>query len=383
MKVKKKVFVSGCFDLLHSGHVYFLEQASKYGSLYVCLGSDSTILDLKGRASVINQNERKYILESLKFVHKCVIGSGEGILDFKYEIEKIKPDYFIVNEDGANETKKDLCEKLGIKYIILERLPNQGLPVRSTTSIREHSLIPYRIDLAGGWLDQPFISKICPGPVLTISIEPTIEFNHRSGMATSSRNCARKLWGIKLPNDDNEKLAKILFSYENPPGKKEISGSQDHIGIIYPCLNKLNYNGKYWPESIESIFDEEILKFIENSISLIPLLPRENDYDVLGKINKDLKLINKLSESATNVWNSIKEMNIKEFGKAFKESFEAQVSIFPNMIDNNIIKQIKKYENQSLGYKISGAGGGGYLIFVSENQIPNSIKIKIRRKNEL
>ena len=77
-------------------------------------------------------------------------------------------------------------------------------------------------------------------------------------------------------------------------------------------------------------------------ISLIPLLPRENDYDVLGKINKDLKLVNKLSESATNVWNSIKEMNIKEFGKAFKESFEAQVSIFPNMIDNNIIKQIKK-----------------------------------------
>ena len=74
MKVKKKVFVSGCFDLLHSGHVYFLEQASKYGSLYVCLGSDSTILDLKGRASIINQNERKYILESLKFVHKCVIG---------------------------------------------------------------------------------------------------------------------------------------------------------------------------------------------------------------------------------------------------------------------------------------------------------------------
>ncbi len=81
--------------------------------------------------------------------------------------------------------------------------------------------MPYRIDLAGGWLDQPFVSKICPGPVLTISIEPTIEFNHRSGMATSSRNCATKLWGTKLPDDDNEKLAKILFSYENPPGKKK------------------------------------------------------------------------------------------------------------------------------------------------------------------
>ena len=102
----------------------------EYGSLYVCLGSDSTILDLKGRASIINQNERKYIIESLKFVHKCVIGSGKGILDFKHEIEKIKPDYFIVNEDGANETKKDLCKKLGIEYIILKRLTKPRSPCK-------------------------------------------------------------------------------------------------------------------------------------------------------------------------------------------------------------------------------------------------------------
>ena len=383
MENNKKVFVSGCFDLLHSGHVYFLEQASKYGLLYVCLGSDSTILDLKGRPSIINENERKYIVESLKFVHKCVIGSGNGILDFKNEMEKIMPDYFIVNQDGANIYKKELCKKLGSKYIVLERLPYEGLPPRSSSTIRQNSLMPYRIDLAGGWLDQPFISKIIPGSVITISIEPTIEFNHKSGMATSSRNCATNIWGIKLPNDNNETLAKILFSYENPPGKKEISGSQDQIGIVYPCLNKLNYSGKYWPDSIDSICDEEKLKFIEDSIFLIPLSPRTNDFNVLENINKDAEIIKKLSKSSENVWTSVQEMNLKKFGNAIKESFEAQIAIFPNMINDEILQQIKKYKKQSVGYKISGAGGGGYLILVSENEIPNSIKIKIRRKNEL
>ena len=45
---KKKVFVSGCFDLLHSGHIAFLETAAQFGDVYVCIGSDNTVKDLKG-----------------------------------------------------------------------------------------------------------------------------------------------------------------------------------------------------------------------------------------------------------------------------------------------------------------------------------------------
>jgi len=47
MKISKKVFVSGCFDMLHSGHVEFFRQASKYGKLFVSIGSDKTIKNLK------------------------------------------------------------------------------------------------------------------------------------------------------------------------------------------------------------------------------------------------------------------------------------------------------------------------------------------------
>jgi len=97
---KKKVFVSGCFDMLHSGHIAFLNEASKHGDVYVGLGADETVYGLKGRYPVNNQNERKYILESLKSVKEVWINSGSGLMDFTQEIMKLNPDIFIVNEDG-------------------------------------------------------------------------------------------------------------------------------------------------------------------------------------------------------------------------------------------------------------------------------------------
>ena len=96
----KKVFVSGCFDLLHSGHVAFLEEASKYGDLYVALGSDKTVYELKGRPPINNEEERLYMIQSLRFVKQAFISRGSGMLDFMQVFEEVKPDIFVVNEDG-------------------------------------------------------------------------------------------------------------------------------------------------------------------------------------------------------------------------------------------------------------------------------------------
>ena len=104
--------------------------------------------------------------------------------------------------------------------------------------------------------------------MLTISIEPTHEFNNRSGMATSTRNKAMELWRTALPQGNKEQVAKILFSYENPPGTKEVAGSQDAIGIVYPGLNRLEYNAGYWPYAIESVHDEEVLAWLERMAQL-------------------------------------------------------------------------------------------------------------------
>jgi len=281
---RKKVFVSGCFDMLHSGHVTFLEKANQFGDVYACIGSDNTVKEIKGRYPVITQKERKYILESIKFVKECRINKGNGNIDFVEELIDISPDIFIVNEDGNSSTKLELCNDMGIEYKVFKRIPFIGLPKRTSTDLRIKTTIPFRIDLAGGWLDQPFINQLNSGSVLTISIEPTIEFNLRSGMASSTRNKAIELWNSELPVGNPIKLAKILFSYENPPGNKVISGSQDALGILLPGLNKLFYNNGYWPNSIDSINDESILLFLEKHLFLISLGSRKNDYNVLDNI---------------------------------------------------------------------------------------------------
>ncbi|MCB2219942.1 MAG: adenylyltransferase/cytidyltransferase family protein [Bacteroidetes bacterium] len=375
----KKVFVSGCFDILHSGHVTFFEEAASYGELYVGLGSDRTIYRLKNRKTVYNEQERLYMVKSLKFVHQAWINSGSGTMDFMEEIKKLQPDILFVNEDGDADAKKDLCKQLGIEYVVSKRKPKDNLPGRSTTRLRQKSTIPYRLDLAGGWLDQPFVSKYYPGSVITISIEPTHNFNNRSGMSSSTRKKALEIWGYSLPQDDPEKLARILFSFENPPGKSEISGSQDSIGIVFPGLNRLNYNGEYWPESIESCLDDTVLNWIESHLNFLPLSPRERHYDVLADTHINTAGAKALAGAAEDVWNSIQDMNAPEFGKAFTRSFEAQVDMFPNMVNQTIRDMIERYRNKALGWKLSGAGGGGYLVLVSETPIPDSMQIKIRR----
>jgi cytidyltransferase-like protein len=378
----EKVFVTGCFDMLHSGHIAFLQEAAGYGDLYVCIGSDENVFQLKGRFPVNTQAERLYMLNSVKYVKKCTVNSGFGIMDFLNEIEEIKPDVFVVNEDGNTPAKAEFCKSKGIEYKVLKRIPHEDLPRRSTTDLRKACLIPYRIDIAGGWLDQPWVSKYFPGPVLTISIEPTIEFNQRSGMSTSTRLKAIELWKTELPGGDKEQLAKVLFSFENPPGTKNISGSQDSLGIVMPCLNKLNYDAGYWPTSIESCYDEEILQWIERSLYLIPLGPRRSHYNVLENTNITFENVVALSEAAENCWKAILSKNISDFGRYMRESFEAQIAMFPNMADKEILDTIERYRDKVKGWKLSGAGGGGYLIFAADKPLEDAIQIKIRRGND-
>ncbi len=375
----KSVFVSGCFDMLHSGHVEFLQQAASHGDLYVALGSDATVYDLKGRVPVNSEDERLYMLKALACVKEAFISSGTGILDFEAELRAMRPDVFIVNEDGSTPQKEALCAELGIEYKVLKREPHSGLPPRSTTALRTVDQMPYRIDLAGGWLDQPFVSELYPGPVLTISLEPTASFNERSGMATSTRNKALDLWGAKLPPGDPEKLAKILFAYDNPPGTKAVSGSQDSIGIVVPGLNRAHYEGEYWPSRIDHVGDENTLQFIERALYLVPLGPREADYNPLAVRNITREGAKALAEAAERCWQAILSHDLRGFGQAMREAFEAQVAMFPHMVNDLVHELIDRYKNVAYGWKLSGAGGGGYLILVSEQPIERAVRVLIRR----
>jgi len=379
---RKKVFVSGCFDILHSGHIAFLKEASQFGDLYVGLGSDKTIFDLKGRTTINSEDERLYMLEALSCVHCVNINTGSGILDFLGDMKSIQPDVFIVNEDGHTPDKEQICKEMGISYKVLKRIPYANLPARSTTSLRKETPIPYRIDLAGTWIDQPYVSKYNSGWAITASLEPTIEFNERSGMATSTRKKAIELWNDNLPMENPEKLAKILFRFDNDPGTKDVSGSQDSIGITMPGINRFFYEeGQYWPTKFETISDLATIGWLQDRIYMVTLWPRPSDFVVLKDTNISAENVKKLADASDMAWEGLKNRDIRLFSKGFSQSFDSQVRMFPKMMNDKIARVIDEHRSKAVAWKLSGAGGGGYLILVSEEQIPNAIKIRIRIKD--
>ena len=133
----KKVIVTGCYDWLHSGHVRFFEEASSYGELTVSIGSDANVRDLKGAGHpLISQAERRYMVGSIRFVHQVLINTGWGMLDAAPEIERLRPDIYLVNEDGDTPKKREFCAAHGLEYVVLKRLPKEGLQRRSSTHLR-------------------------------------------------------------------------------------------------------------------------------------------------------------------------------------------------------------------------------------------------------
>ena len=134
---RKKVIATGCYDWFHSGHVRFCEEVSAHGDLYVIVGHDANIRLLKGEGHpLLPQDERRYVVGSIKFVKQALISSGAGWLDADPEIKRLKPDIYAVNEDGDKGGKREYCQQNGIEYLVLKRTPAPGLPRRSSTDLR-------------------------------------------------------------------------------------------------------------------------------------------------------------------------------------------------------------------------------------------------------
>ena len=385
---KPKVFVSGCYDLLHSGHVEFFRQAAEYGDLYVGIGSDATILGYKHHKTVYSEQERLFMVKSIRYVTDAYINAGSGIMDFVPTLDIVKPDIFVVNEDGGNDEKRALCEARGIRYVVLQRTPQEGLEQRSSTDLKKtQSRIPTRLDLAGTWIDQPYVSQYAPGWAITISLEPTFEIRERCGLSTSTRNMIQKIWPYQLPNMDPETLAKLVFCFENDPERSDgiISGAQDSIGICIPGLCRHYYNKRFWPEKIETCYDESILSWLESHLVMIPMEPRRPGCSVVeGKDITEPK-VQVLAKAAADCWNAILARDLPSFAAAYQASFDAQVAMFPAMIQGCVQSYIDIYKDKVLAYKMPGAGGGGYLACVVSDskqfgkEYKDAILLTIRR----
>ncbi len=386
----KKVFVSGCYDLLHSGHVEFFRQAAKYGDLYVGIGSDKTILNYKNHKTVYSEQERLFMVKSIKYVRDAYINSGDGILDFIPTLDIVKPDILVVNSDGGSDSKRCLCEERGIEYVVLERDPHEGLQARSSTELKKSPCkIPTRIDLAGTWIDQPYVSCFAPGWAITLSIEPSFEIRNRCGLSTSTRNVIRRIWPYQLPNMDPETLARLVFCFENHPEREDgiISGAQDAIGICVPGLCRHYYDNHFWPEKIERCEDERILNWLEKHLCMIPMEPRKAGCSVVEGKDITTEKVKNLTFAADECWEGIMDMDLNTFVSGFRKSFDAQVAMFPAMIQGSVQSYIDKYSSidDVLAWKMPGAGGGGYLVCVVNDASlfctshSEAIPLKVRR----
>jgi len=405
---RPKVFVSGCYDLLHSGHIEFFRQAAAYGDLYVGIGSDATYLGYKHRPTVYPEQERLFMVKSIRYVKDAYINAGSGVMDFVPTLDIVRPDIFVVNEDGASEEKERVCRERGIRYVVLERIPQKGLPQRSSTDLKAATcMLPTRLDLAGTWIDQPYVSQYGAGWALTISLEPTFEVRERCGLSTSTRNVIKSIWPYRLPEMQPEMLARLVFCFENHPEREDgiISGAQDAIGICVPGLCRHYYNGHFWPERIETCEREDILAWLEMHLCMIPMEPRRPGCSVVEGKDITPEKVKALSQAAEDCWQAILAKDLQAFAEAYRASFDAQVAMFPGMIHPTVRADECQTEDGKcqihevadtiarwsclpgvLAWKMPGAGGGGYLALVVEDcdsfcQVhPEAIPLTIRRK---
>ncbi|MGB7537337.1 MAG: hypothetical protein WBM17_02245 [Anaerolineales bacterium] len=250
------------------------------------------------------------------------------------------------------------------------------------------SKIPYRMAFAGGWIDQPFLSRHNPEPpgsMVVVALEPATRFMDRCGMATSTREIAIRLWNGRIPDRPPQQLIRELYAEENR-GKAEPSGSQDMAGMIYPGINRLDYDFAYeggcFPVHVESNNDPAVVRWLEGVIHLVPVAPRPGGYSPLGVINPDPQWIRRLSQSGKDCYSSILAKDLKSLGASMNECMLAWEALLPQTVVHPAITVDLKsllgvYQSRYAGAMYSGCGGG-YLYVASEEVVPGSLHITVK-----
>ena len=378
--MRKKVLVAGFFDLLHSGHISFLEEAAELGDVYVSLGSDENSVAMKNKAPVYSEDERQYILESIIYVKQVKVSFGEiGPSSYIPYLEQISPDIFFTNEDGSGlADKSKICSDRGIRFVQSKRLPPSQFQARSSTDLSVIDNIPLRLDLVG-FYDQTFINSVEPGSVILANLFP-FSVDDRSGMSSSTRKVIRKVFGNRLPHHlSPSEIAKIIFAVENPPGHRYISGAVDQLGICLPGINRLHFHNNHWPCEVESITDKDICQWLQNCSYLKQTKPRPKEYRVFtGEESYTTELVAKQSRLGDDCWNAIKSMDAASLGIAVNEVHDNQKNMIPGYESHYTKEIIEEVKERHLGVKLMGAGGYGYMMIVTENPEADFMPISIR-----
>jgi hypothetical protein len=248
--------------------------------------------------------------------------------------------------------------------------------------------IPYRMALAGGWIDQPFVSRLNPDPpgsMVVVGLEPTCRFMDRAGMATSTRRIAEKLWNRALPASNPMELMRELYKAENY-GNANPSGSQDMAGVIFPGVSRLDYDyefeGGLFPAHIESCNDAEVARWLEDVLHVLPVAQRAEGYSPLENRNLSAEWVRRLSQSGKECFSAIQAKDIVKLGASMNESMECWETLLPHTVTHplitvDLLSLLAFYRQRYAGAMYSGCGGG-YLYVISEEPVPGASRVKIR-----
>jgi hypothetical protein len=248
--------------------------------------------------------------------------------------------------------------------------------------------IPHRVALAGGWIDQPFVSSRNPSPpgsMVVVGLQPDHWFMERAGMASGTRRVALDLWNGVLPNRPLEDLVRELYRAENE-GKPEPSGSQDMIGLIYPGVSRLDYDaaceGGFFPAHIESNCDSVVARWLERVLQLVPVNQRPVGYNPLGIKNLDPEWIRRLGQTGKDCYDAIVRRDLGALAASMNSCMECWEAILPHTVRHPTISidlkgLLASFQSRYPGAMYSGCGGG-YLIVVAEEDVPGAFRVRIR-----
>ena len=250
--------------------------------------------------------------------------------------------------------------------------------------------LQYRLALAGGWIDQPFASRLNPDPpgsMVVVAVEPQFRWMDRSGICGSTRQIALELWGTTLPDRNPAQLVRELYEAENE-GRAEPSGSQDMIGLIYPGVSRLDYDFRchegLFPAHIESCNDPAVAAWLSRVLHILPVAPRPDGYNPLETKNLDPAWIARLGRSGRDCYNAIVTRDIERLGGSMNECMKCWEAILPGTVRHptlrvDLIELLEYYQSRYPGAMYSGCGGG-YLFVASEHPIPGAFAVQVRIK---
>ena len=250
--------------------------------------------------------------------------------------------------------------------------------------------LPYRLALAGGLIDQPFVSEHNPSPpgsMVVVCVEPEFWFMERAGICIGTRNVAMRLWNGRPPEGDPEQLVQQLYEEENR-GRAEPSGSQDMIGLVYPGVSRLDYDfshrGGVFPRRIESNNDPQVARWLESAIHILPVNQRPEGYNPLEVKNLDPNWIARLGRTGRDGYDAIVAKDIDALGESMNECMRCWETILPGTVRHRTIQidlpaLLRFYQSRYPGAMYSGCGGG-YLYVASEKPVPGSFRVKVKTK---